>query len=433
MAQGIHRLTALAVKAAKPRTTLNDGGGLILRVSASGSGRWSLRYTLRGQKQREMGLGSYPAVSLADARRLAAEARTRITNGQDPIQEARRVAEEKRQRERAKANDITFGYYADHIFLPGKLKEFSSPKQAAQWVRTFTKHAAPLRDIPLANVTRDDVLDVLRPIWDTTHDTARRVRGRLETLFSHAIQNGAYTGDNPAAWRQFNHTLSAQRKLTHGHRRALSYHEIVEFMEALRTRQDGAVTALLVEFIALAACRMSEARLAVWGEINHSRAIWSISSVRMKMRRGHEVPLTSRMMDILGKMRDEHRAMHGRDPGPSDLIFPSEKGNKPLSENATMMLIKRMGYRDRMTVHGLRATFRTWAAECTAFPRELIEEQLAHQLGEVERAYLRGSAVERRRAMMEVWAAFLGGEFPAEESEDLGILIPFRADGRNAG
>ncbi len=273
MAQGINRLTALAIKGAKPGKVLNDGGGLTLRVSASGDGRWSLRFKVRGQKQREMGLGSYPVVTLRLARRAADEARTLIADGHDPILEAERSAEAKRQLEQVSASAVSLGSYADSTFLPGKVREFSSAKQVAQWESTFSKHAAALRDMPLADVTRDDVLKVLRPIWDKTHDTARRVRGRLESLFSHAIQNGAYIGDNPAAWRQFDHTLSPQRKLTNGHCRALPHDEVADFMSALRTRRGGAMTALMVEFIALAACRMGKARLAVWSEIDYARAI----------------------------------------------------------------------------------------------------------------------------------------------------------------
>jgi integrase len=403
MAQGINRLTAVAIKGAKPGATLNDGGGLTLRVSASGGGRWSLRFKMRGEKQREMGLGAFPVVTLASARQRAAAARTALAGGLDPIIEAEREAAAKRQLEQMHA------------------------KQADQWKSTFTKHAAPLRDLPLPDLTRDDVLAVLRPIWDKTHDTARRVRGRLEALFAHAIQNGVYLGDNPAAWRQFDFTLSPQRKLTHGHRRALPHDEVADFIAALRPRQGEAGTALMLEFIALAACRMGEARLAVWGEIDPTRAVWSIPPARMKMRRGHDMPLTVRMVEILDAARARFTAINGREPAPADLIFPTEKGKKPFSENAMMMLLKRMDYRDRMTTHGLRATFRTWAGECTAHPRELIEEQLAHQLKAVERAYVRGNAVERRRVMMEDWSGSLAGASPAGGRADVGKVVALRA------
>ncbi len=427
MAQGINRLTAVAVKGAKLGATLNDGGGLTLRVSASGGGRWSFRFKMRGEKQREMGFGAFPAVTLAMARQKAGAARTALAAGLDPILEAEQEAEAKRQLEQAKADMVSFGYYADAIFLPGKVSEFSSAKQGAQWQSTFIKHAAPLRDRPLADLTRDDVLTVLRPIWDKTHDTARRVRGRLEALFAHAIQNGVYVGDNPAAWRQFDFTLSAQRKLTHGHRRALPHDEVADFIAALRPRQEEAGTALMLEFIALAACRMGEARLAVWGEIDTARAVWSIPPARMKMRRGHDMPLTVRMVEILDAARARYEAINGHKPAPADLIFPTEKGKKPFSENAMMMLLKRMEYRDRMTTHGLRATFRTWAGECTEYPRELIEEQLAHQLKAVERAYVRGNAVERRRVMMEDWSGYLDGASPAGGRADMDKVLPLRA------
>lgn len=419
MAKALHRLSVKEAENIAPGTSLNDGGGLFLRCNKSGARRWVLRYKLRGLPQREMGLGPFPKVTLAQARRKAQRYRDQIAAGLDPIEEAEREAEAaKREAEAAKAEVMTFGRYADEVFLPSVLPNFSNPAHVQQWQATFAKHAAPLRDRPLAKITRDDVLEVLRPIWTEKNVTASRSRERLERLFSHATQNGHYSGDNPAAWRQFDATLPAPRKLTRGHHASIPHDEIAPFIAKLRQRSSTA--ALMLDWIALSACRTGEARFATWAEIDTDRQVWAVPSARMKMRRDHVVPITGRMAEILDEMR--HRL--GRAPEPDDWLFPGPRAGKPLSEMAGMMQLKRLGYGD-YTVHGLRATFKGWAATCTEFPRELIEEQLAHQLGAVERAYMRVHAVERRRPMMEAWAAYVSGE----DARQPGNVVPMHATG----
>jgi integrase len=269
----------------------------------------------------------------------------------------------------------------------------------------------------LAEIGREDVLAALLPIWESKNVTAARSRERLERLFSHAIQNGAYTGDNPAAWSQFDHTLTPPKKLTRGHHAALPHPRMPEFLLVVRARQGGSVTALMLEFIALAACRTGEARFATWDEIDEGAMVWTIPPERMKMRRGHVVPITPRMAEILVEAK-RHGAVRG---GSNRHVFLNDKG-VPLSEMASLMLMRRLPGFERFTVHGLRATFKSWAATETEYPRELIEEQLAHQLGPVERAYMRGSAVERRRPMMEHWAAMCAGEDTSGTGDNLVAL-----------
>lgn len=407
MVKGLHLLTVKQVESVKPGTTLSDGGGLTLRCGAKGNTRWVLRYR-PGPKmnQREMGLGSFPATTLAQARKKAAAARDMVAAGLDPIEEAQQAAEAaKAEAQAAQAEEMTFGRYADEIFLPTVLPNFSNAAHIQQWEATFRKHAASLRALPLAKVTRDDVLAVLRPIWTTKSVTATRSRERLERLFSHATQNGYFHADNPAAWRQFDATLPAPRKLTRGHHASIPHDEIAPFIAELRTRQAESTAALMLEWIALSACRTGEARFGTWAELDLNRMVWTIPAERMKMRRDHVVPITERMAVIL----EEAKRRHGRDVAPEDWLFPGPRKGKPLSEMAAIMQLKRMNY-GQYTVHGLRATFKGWAATCTEFARELIEEQLAHQLGAVERAYMRVSAVERRRPMMEAWASHLDGQ-----------------------
>lgn len=407
MAKGLHLLTTKEVEAAKPRTTLRDGGGLTLRVAAGGGGRWSYRFKPRAQPQREMGLGAFPAVSLAAARRKAAWARDLVAQDKDPIAETEKAVREAS----SAAQAMTFGQYADEVFLPYVLPQFSNGAHIQQWRATFTADAACLRDKLLADIHREDVLEVLRPIWTVKPVTANRSRGRLERLFAHATQNGAFRGDNPAAWRQFDATLPAPRKLTRGHHASIPHDDIAPIIAALRPRQKESMSALMLEFIALSACRTGEARFAVWSEIDMERGVWTIPAERMKMRRGHSVPITPRMAEILRQTLTWRMT----DPSPGDHLFTTPRAGKPLSEMACLMLLQRMTDGD-YTVHGLRATFKSWAATCTEFPRELIEEQLAHQLGAVERAYMRGNAVERRRIMMEAWESHLSGKTTEQEA-----------------
>jgi len=420
MAKSLHRLTSKQVENAAPKSTLPDGGGLSLRTAANGNRRWVFRFKLRGQKQREMGLGSFPAVSLSSARQMATKARELTAQGLDPIEEAEREAAAK-VAQSEEAAPITFGQYADEVFLPTVLPHFSNAAHIQQWEASLRTHAASLRDKPLAHIHRVDVLKVLKPIWTAKNETASRTRGRIERLFSHAIQNGHYEGDNPAAWRQFDATLPAPRKLTRGHHASIPHGEVAQFVDKLREKQAQSDAALLVEWIALSACRTGEARFAVWSEMDMERGVWAIPADRMKMRRSHEVPITARMVELLDEAK--RRMLHA--PAPDDPVFGGAKA-RPLSEMAGMMLLKRMGYGD-FTVHGLRATFKSWATACTAYPRELIEEQLAHQLGAVERAYLRVSAVERRREMMEAWSAWLDGRSESAGASANVVQLPTRS------
>lgn len=404
MARGMHLLTVKQVENSAPGSVVNDGGGLSLRVTAKGSKRWVFRFKRKGQNQKEMGLGGFPATTLAQARQKATAARDVLAQDLDPVVEAgKRVAQEQALAEAQAAQGVTFGEYADE-FVEWKIQHsgFTNPKHINQWRHTFKSHAASLRDKPLVDITRREILPVLDELWDSKHVTATRVRGRLESLFDYAIQNEAYHHDNPARWQLFNATLSKPKKLTHGHRPAMPREELSDFLFDLRARDGGG--ALALEFTILTAARSGEVRLATWSEIDFDRALWSIPAERMKAKRGHVVPLPQAAIAVL----ERARGLWSGAPGVADVVFQGARPGLPMSDMTLRAVMRRMNCGEYVP-HGFRSTFREWAANDTEFPRELAEEALAHQLGEVERAYRRGQAVERRRVMMEAWADFLNG------------------------
>lgn len=267
--------------------------------------------------------------------------------------------------------------------------------------------------------------------------TAQRIRGRLENLFDHAIQNGVYHGDNPARWSLFNATLSAPRKMEgKGYQPALPRAELPGFIQSLRKAQETSVGALALEFTILTASRSGEVRLARREEIDPHAKLWRVPAQRMKMKRPHVVPLTPRMVEILETARTLHLDL----PASNCLIFPGAKAGKALSDMTLLSALKRTT-KLRATVHGFRSTFRDWAGNQTEHPRELIEEGLAHALPAVEAAYRREQAVERRRVLMQDWQDFLDGREPAAKggapapqtdvqetpAAEAGNVIPFRA------
>jgi integrase len=356
-----------------------------LAVSPTGARKWVLRYLWEG-RQREMGLGSYPEVSLAEAREKALAGRRLARSGVDPISE--------RRKERGIP---TFGEFADEVAME-LAKGFRSEKHKAQWRMTLTMHAGPLRAKPIDKIETTDVLAVLRPIWQEKPETAARLRGRIERVLNAAKAKGYRKGENPAAWRGHLDSLLPKRPLlSRGHYAAMPYTEVPAFIAELRDRPSTAAPAL--EFCILTAARSSEARAARWGEIDFSGKVWAMPAARTKAAREHRVPLSDRAIDILHRM-EMARA--------SDYIFPGRRPGRPLSSMGFEMLLRRLG--SPYTVHGFRSSFRDWAGNETHFPRELAEHALAHVIGDkAEQAYRRSDALTRRRELMEAWARHCDG------------------------
>lgn len=394
MGYGINRLTALQVQKLKKPGYHADGAGLHLCVKPTGGKSWIFRYRFGG-REREMGLGALHTFSLADARDRALEQRKLVAQGIDPIDHKRA---QEAQRKLVAASIITFNTAAAE-YIASHRAGWKNEKHAEQWASTLHTYAAPVfGDLPVDQIDTSLIMRVLQPIWTTKTETASRVRGRLEKVWGWCKTQGYCSGDNPAAWRgHLENLLSAPKKTKKvEHHAALPWREIPTFMQDVRAMPGAAAQAL--EFIALTGCRTSEGIEATWAEIDLKQKLWTIPASRMKAAREHVVPLSDDVLVLL---------QHTRDANPdSAFIFPGGKKDKPLSNMACLALLKRMERGD-LTVHGLRSSFRDWAGESTAHPREVIEHALAHQLKDkAEAAYARGSLLEKRRLLMADWAAY---------------------------
>jgi integrase len=267
---------------------------------------------------------------------------------------------------------------------------------------TLTEYAKPLRAMPVNAVETSHILEVLKPLWLTRAETASRLRGRIEKVLDAAKVKGYRKGENPAQWRgHLEHLLPRPLKLTRGHHAAMPYKDIPEFFGRCSTRE--AIAALGLEFTILTASRSGEVLNAQWSEFDLEAAIWIIPASRMQAGREHRVPLTKRAMAILERVKP----LRGMDEA-GLYVFPGRKPGKPLSGMAFDMLLRRMGL--DITVHGFRSSFRDWAGNETAFPRDLIETALAHVVGDqTERAYRRSDALEKRRTLLEAWERYCEG------------------------
>ena len=394
MAKTVNILNARQVATLTKPGRYADGGNLFLSVRESGSRSWVFR-SKSGGVVTERGIGSFDSVPLVKAREIAKAMREAVANGRDP----RTVL--------ARDGGVpTFGELSDK-HIEAMAGSWRNEKHRAQWVMTMREYCKPLRKMPVDQIQTADVLRVLKPLWQKVPETASRLRGRIEVILAAASAHGYRDGINPAQWRNhLDKLLPARGKLTRGHQKALPFSEVPAFMASLREK--AGITPLALEFAILTAARSGEVRGATWAEIDFDGGIWSIPANRMKAARPHEVALSEPALGILKRI---YAARTG------DLIFPGGRG-KPLSDATFTMLIKRMGH--DVTQHGFRASFSTWCREQTAFPRELVEHALAHVVGDaVERAYSRGTALERRREVMAAWAAYCDGGKGAD-------IIPLR-------
>jgi integrase len=382
MARQVNRLNARAVATITEHGRHADGGGLYLSVSPNGGRRWVFLYRWHG-KPTEIGFGSARDVTLARARELARQARSNLAEGLNP-KDARKPS-----------GGATFGECADRV-IDAMRPSWRNEKHAAQWKMTLQKYAAPLRPLPVDKIGTDDVLSVLKPLWNAKPETASRLRGRIERVLDAAKARGLRSGENPARWRgHLDQLLPKRQRLTRGHHAAMAYADVPAFIKDLQSRQ--ATAALALEFAILTAARSGEVLGARWDEFDLDRAIWTVPAERMKAAREHRVPLSPRPLRIVTELEDSRT---------SDFVFPGQKPDRPLSGMSLEMVLRRMKI-EGATVHGFRSSFRDWAAECTNFPNEVCEAALAHVIeNKAEAAYRRGDLFEKRRKLMDAWAAY---------------------------
>ena len=410
MAIALNRLNARQVQTIKEPGRHADGGGLYLVVDKSGARRWVFLFRWKATrtepgtgKLREMGLGSAISVSLAAAREAAARVREQLAAGVDPIAASRNA--------RAAASVPTFGEVAE-AHIAAMAPAWRNAKHTAQWRSTLSLergkdgaflsggYCAGIRDKAVDQITTQDVLTILSPIWSEKNETASRIRGRIEVILDAAKAKGLRSGENPARWKgHLALTLPKRQKLQRGHHGAMAYGNVPGFVKRLRLVRG--MSAFALEFAILTAARSGEVRGARWNEIDLESLTWTVPATRMKAGRIHRVPLNARAVEILQTLAQLN---HGSD----DLVFPGQKRGAPLSDMSLTALLRRL--KAEATVHGFRSSFRDWAGDATAFPREVAEAALAHAIGDAtEAAYRRSDALEKRRALMAAWGAFVSG------------------------
>ena len=405
----LHRLSPRRIETERKRGRFADGGGLYLQVGEKGTKSWLFRFMLDG-KARQMGLGAVHTISLPEAREAALKCRKLLHEGMDPI-EARKEALISQQLQTASA--MTFKECAE-AYIKSHSAGWRNAKHTAQWTSTLKTYVFPVfGSLPVQAVDTALVMKALDPIWQVKTETASRVRGRIEAILDWAKARNYREGENPARWKgHLDNLLPARSKVKKvKHHAALPYDEIGSFMNQLAERES--VSARGLEFQILTAARTGEVMGANWAEIDIDKALWTIPAERTKTDVEHRVPLSTSVIALLEHMREVSS---------SEFVFPGAKAGKSLSSMAFLQLLKRMGRGD-LTAHGFRSTFRDWAAERTAFPREVAEMALAHTIGDkVEAAYRRGDLFEKRRKMMDAWADYCGTVY----EDGAGKVVPIK-------
>ena len=373
-----------------------DGDGLRLRIGKNKNKSWSLRYQLAGQV-REMGLGKYPIVSLKDARKKMIDAKKMIYEGKDPLEVKKELKLEKQKQ------IITFQEMCDE-FIKNFQVEWTNKKHTQQWTNTLNTYASPIiGKLPLDKINNNHICKILNPIWITKHETASKVRQRIERIFSYCIARQFMKGPNPAAYKDnLQHLLPNVNKIISvKHHRSLDYHDVPDLINKLQKLKITSSFALT--FLIATAARTNEVIGATWKEIDLKNKVWTIPSSRMKMRQEHSVPLNDIACYILSIIQ-KHNS--------TDFIFLN-KGKKSQISNNNMRLLLKNNFPKifKKTVpHGFRSSFRDWAEENHNFSRRAVELCLAHSnKNKVEKAYLRSDLFIKRRNIMNEWNKFLKG------------------------
>jgi len=363
--------------------------GLQLLIKPSGTKYWLLRFTYENQ-QKELGLGSYPTITLKVAREMALETRVKINRGENPIETKKLI---KTRRSRKKIIAPLFKEFALQC-VESKRAEWRNVKHAEQWIYSLTHFAFPvIGNMHIDQIETSHILEILNPIWRTKTETASRLRGRLEWVLASASTQKLRSGMNPAIWKGHLQTaLPIPSKIAPvKHHKAMPYKELTSFIG--RLKEEDCMSALALEFTILNASRTGEVINGLRSEINEG--IWTIPPERMKANKEHRVPLSQRSIELLeiAKIQDLN----------SRYLF--SKNGKSLCNMAMSSLLKRMEV--TVTIHGFRSTFRDWISEETDHSSEVAEKALAHAISnQVEAAYRRGDLLVRRRRLMDDWASY---------------------------
>lgn len=368
-------------------------GAVSTSWSASGGERterlWMFRYkrgTRGDAREATVSLGPARDVSPATARMLARRCREALEAGTDPKSVIRNAGQAP-----------TFAEMAEDLVAETE-KGFRNEKHRAQWRMTLgDAYCRSIRSKSVDQISTEDILELLKPIWHTKPETASRLRGRIERVLDSATARGFRAGENPARWRgHLSLLLGRQRRLTRGHHKALPWGEMPAFMA--RLRKLNSVSALALEWTILTTARTAETIKAPRAEIDREAKVWKIPAVRMKGGREHRAPLCDRCIEIFDELEEFGSAW----------LFPARNPKHSMSLSAMAECLKE--FEVEATVHGFRSTFRDWVEESTSFDGNLAEAALAHLVGdETERAYKRGDALEKRRELMDAWACYCGG------------------------
>ena len=397
MARELNRLTALEVRNAQPEDNakgpklLTDGGGLYLQITPQGSKSFLFRYTF-GSKPQVLGMGATHTIGLAAARLLAQSYRAMVLNGEDP-----KVAREREKTAKNLMERKTFQWCAEQYIETHK-DGWKNAKHAHQWQQTLEDYAFPkMGALPVRDIDAHHLMAVLKPIWETKNETAMRLRGRIERILGWAAINQYRSGENPARWHAYLSELlpNPRRAARIQHHPAIKHTEIADFLVKLKAQSES-VGAKALEFLVLTAARTGEVIGAEWTEFDCPNKVWTVPATRMKSGRPHAVPLSPRALAIVESIK------HLPD---EKFVFRGVKHGTAISNMAMLQIMRRMKLEE--VPHGMRSTFRDWAADMTEFPKEVAEAALAHVIGDqTEAAYLRSDRLARRRVMMDAWAAY---------------------------
>ena len=385
------RLNNFKIKSLPLNKKFSDGLGLNLTLKTRNYGKWTYRYTFDG-KAKEMAIGSYPELSIVDARNLALEKRTLKTNGIDPIEEKHTL--KKQEKDKAKRRfSIVAKDYIDDV-----KSNWKNPKHAQQWYNTLKDYAFPVLDeVPFHKITTEHIRRVLKPIWDEKTETATRVQQRVSRVMGYGISLEYYVGSNVADWKTSISYIFKRPYKSQKHFPSLHYKKLPDFYAELSKIETTTTRAL--RFLILTVARTSEVTLLQSDELDFEQNIWTIPEARMKAKKEHKVPLSYEVIKLLGIPHNLHNYKY---------VFTGCSPERHLSNNAMGKFVRDNYRHMKFTVHGFRSTFRVWAAETGNYDQNMVEFALAHQLpSRSQSAYFRSDLFEKRKLLMDDWADFV--------------------------